>query len=344
MQVSVVILNWNGEKFLKQFLPVLLEKTHLSYVEILVVDNGSTDGSLQLLKEQFPTVRTILFDKNYGFAEGYNKALSEIKSDYYVLLNSDVEVTDNWLLPLVDYMEKHPQTAACQPKILSYFKRTHFEHAGAAGGFIDYLGFAFCRGRIFGEVEEDKGQYDEPMNVFWTSGACMMVRAASFHKMGGFDPDFFAHMEEIDLCWRFNSRGYQLACIPESVVYHIGGGTLHSEHPFKTYLNFRNNLLMLYKNLPKKQLKGVFFKRAILDYMAVFQFLISAKPKNAQSILKARSDFRKMKPNFLEKRKENILYSTATSFPMIYTRSIVVDYYLRRKKKFSQLKFTSKEN
>ncbi len=225
-------------------------------------------------------------------------------------------------------------------KILSYFKKDHIEQQRCRGFSI--IRICFLQGRIFGVGGKDTGTIRmNQLNVFWTS--YLQMFAQHLFTNGGIDQTFLP-MEEIDLCWRFNSRGYQLTCVAESVVYHIGGGTLQSEHPFKTYLNFRNNLLMLYKNVPKKQLKSVFFKRAILDYMAVFQFLISAKPKNAQSILKARSDFRKMKPNFLEKRKENILYSTATSFPMIYTRSIVVDYYLRRKKKFSQLKFTSKEN
>jgi hypothetical protein len=339
MRVAVVILNWNGEKYLQQFMPVLLEHTAIPGVEIIVADNASKDNSLEMLYENFPTIKTILLDKNYGFAGGYNKALEQIDADYFVLLNSDVEVTEGWLEPLLDYMIENKDVAACQPKILSYSQRTHFEHAGASGGYIDRFGFPFCRGRIFGVSEEDKGQYDDIKEVFWASGACMIVRSELYRKVGGLDDDFFAHMEEIDLCWRFKSRGYRIMCIPQSKVYHIGGGTLNTESPHKTYLNFRNNLLMLYKNLPNNLLKQVMTSRLMFDYLAAVQLFITGKPKNAISVLKARTDFNKMVPDFEGKRKENILYSTIVDQSDVYQESIVYEYYFKGKKTFNSLKF-----
>jgi len=337
MITSIVILNWNGENYLKQFLPQLIENTQLPGVEIVVADNASTDNSMAILSERFPTVKTILLDKNYGFAGGYNKALTQIKADYYVLLNSDVEVTSNWLEPLIGYMNSHQEVAACQPKILSYSQRTHFDHAGAAGGFIDRFGFPFCRGRIFGEVEEDKGQYDSIVDVFLATGACMMVRSELYWKVGALDDDFFAHMEEIDLCWRMKSRGYRIVTIPESTVYHIGGGTLDMENPHKTYLNFRNNLLLLYKNLPSQSLKKTMQWRYFFDYLAALQLFLTGKPRNAWSVFKARTDYKRMRPDFLKKRKENILYSTSTIQPEILQKSVVLEYYLKGKKTFKAL-------
>ncbi len=306
-------------------------------VAIYVADNGSTDGSLELLKQDFQTVQRIVFDQNYGFAGGYNRALAQIKADYFLLLNSDVEVTQNWLTPMLEFMEQNKAVAACQPKILAYDKRTHFEHAGAAGGFIDFLGYPFCRGRILAEVEQDNGQYDEIKDVFWATGACLLIRSTVFHQCGGFDDAFFAHMEEIDLCWRLKSRAYRIVCVPQSVVYHVGGGTLHVEHPHKTYLNFRNNLLLLYKNLPPKQLNTILFVRYFLDYIAAFQLFITGKPQNALSVFKARRDFRKMLPAFKNKRKENLEQSTQTQIPQIVRKSIIINYYLLGKNKFSQL-------
>ena len=337
MTTAVVILNWNGEKYLQQFLPVLLEHTAIQGVEIIVADNASTDNSLEVLNKDFPTIKTIILDKNYGFAGGYNKAFEQIEADYFVLLNSDVEVTAHWLEPLVDYMNENQNVAACQPKILSYYQRAYFEHAGASGGYIDRFGFPFCRGRIFGVAEEDKGQYDDVAEVFWATGACMVVRSNLFKKVGGLDDEFFAHMEEIDLCWRFKSRGYKIMCIPQSKVYHIGGGTLNSESPHKTYLNFRNNLLMLYKNLPNDLLKPVMTARLMFDYLAAFQLFITGKPKNAMSVLKARTDFNKMMPDFEEKRKENILYTTKVDQSNVYQESIVYEYYFKGRKTFSSL-------
>jgi len=337
MTTAIVILNWNGEMFLQKFLPVLIKNTTQDGVEIIVADNASTDSSLSILKDKFPTVRTIILDRNYGFAGGYNKALAQIEADYFVLLNSDVEVTGNWLETMLSYMNGHLNVAACQPKILSYIQPTSFEHAGAAGGYIDLYGFPFCRGRILGIAEEDKGQYDSIVDVFWATGACLMIRSKVFREVGGLDDDFFAHMEEIDLCWRLKSRGYRIVCIPESSVFHVGGGALGYESPYKTYLNFRNNLLMLYKNLPSGLLKKTMFSRFIFDYVAAFQLFITGKPKNALIIFKARRDYKKMRPDFVEKRNQNMLLSTTDSITDIYQNSIVLDYYLKGKKTYNSL-------
>ena len=338
MTTAIVILNWNGEKYLQQFLPILTKYTPDTDVEIIVADNASTDSSLQVMKDYFPAIRTIVLDRNYGFAGGYNKALEQVDADYYVLLNSDVEVTDNWLSPMLNFMNENENVAACQPKIRSYFNRTSFEHAGASGGFIDQYGFPFCRGRVFGVVEEDKGQYDDNIDVFWATGACLMVRSKVFWKVGGLDSEFFAHMEEIDLCWRLKSRGYRVVCVPGSIVYHIGGGTLHVDSPHKIYLNFRNNLLLLYKNLPTDLLRRTMFWRRIFDYSAAFQFILTGKFQNAKSIFRARSDYKKMLPDFLEKRNENILYSTNLNIAEIYLDSIVFSYFLKNKRTYNSLK------
>ena len=334
---AIVILNWNGEKYLSRFLPVLLQHTTIDEVTIYVADNGSTDGSLTLLKTRFATVKTVVLDKNYGFAGGYNRALAQIKADYYLLLNSDVEVTENWLNPLLKFMNSNADVAACQPKILSFDVRNQFEHAGAAGGFIDFLGYPFCRGRILAKTEEDHGQYNTITDIFWATGACLLIRASVFNECGGFDDEFFAHMEEIDLCWRLRSRGYRLVCIPESVVFHVGGGTLHVEHPHKTYLNFRNNLLLLYKNLPQRKFLPIFFIRFFLDYLAAFQLFVTGKPKNAQAVFKARHDFSKMLPAFKIKRKENLEKTIQTNIPEITSKSIILNYYFLGKKRFSDL-------
>lgn len=337
MRTAVVILNWNGEKFLNQFLPVLLRNTQLPGVDIYVADNASTDNSLSLIEEQFPTVKTLLLDKNYGFAGGYNKALAKINADYFVLLNSDVEVTENWLQPLLNYMNENADVAACQPKIKSFYNRDYFEHAGASGGFIDYLGFPFCRGRVVGTAEMDRGQYDTVIDVFWATGACLLIRSELYNQVGGLDDEFFAHMEEIDLCWRLKGQGFRIVCIPQSEVYHVGGGTLQVEHPHKTYLNFRNNLLMLYKNLPQKSLSNIMRWRMLFDYAAAFQLFVTGKPKNAKSVFKARRDFKKMLPGFVDKRIENLSSAKRTDFPEMLRKSIVIEYYLKGNKTYSKL-------
>ena len=334
MKTAIVILNWNGAHYLQQFLPVLREYTNSPDVDIYVADNGSTDHSLRVLGKFFSDVKIIMLHRNYGFAEGYNRALSQIEADYFVILNSDVEVTTGWLEPMLQYLQQSPDVAACQPKILSYHNRTRFEHAGAAGGFIDFLGYPFCRGRILAVTEEDYGQYDEACDVFWATGACLVIRADVFENEGGFDDDFFAHMEEIDLCWRLKSRGYRIVRIPQSKVYHVGGGTLHVEHPRKTYLNFRNNLLLLYKNLSPKQLFPVLFLRFFMDYLAAFQLFITGKPQNAKAVFQARKDYRKMLPSFKSKRKENRQKTTQTYIPEIAKKSVILNYYLLGRKTF----------
>ena len=332
MLCSVVILNWNGEAMLRRYLPSVVAFTPSEEAEIVVADNGSTDGSVALLQKEFPSVRLILLDKNYGFAEGYNRALQQVESRYTVLLNSDVAVTEGWLTPLLTYMEQYPEVAAMQPKILSDLQKDHFEHAGAAGGYLDILGYPFCRGRIVGYAAKDEGQYDTEADVLWTSGACMCVRTNLYKEVGGLDGDFFAHMEEIDLCWRLCCRGHRLVCLPKAKVYHLGGGALHYESPRKTYLNFRNNLLMLYKNLPASRLWWVMAVRWGLDYVAALQLLLTGKPKNAWAALQARWDYHRMKPSMRQKRQENMRMATVPYPDTICRRSIIWDYYIRQKR------------
>jgi len=271
---------------LRKYLPSVIKYTQ---AEIIVADNGSTDDSIAVLVSEFPDVRRIILEKNYGFAEGYNRAIEQVDSEYIVLLNSDVEVTEGWLEPLLDYMNAHPEVASVQPKIRSWLHRDLFEHAGAAGGYINALGYPYCRGRILWHVEQDKGQYDSIVNVDWTSGACMCVRTKVYKELGGLDATFFAHMEEIDLCWRMRNAGWKLACVPQSMVYHLGGGSLAYENPRKTYLNHRNNLLMIYKN--KKHPWGVLFVRFFLDYAAALFYLIQRRPKAAKAVFAARRDY-----------------------------------------------------
>ena len=269
MKVSVVILNWNGCDMLRTFLPSVVRCSKSGQVEVCVADNGSTDASVEMLREEFPCVRIIVLDQNHGFADGYNLALQQVEAEYVVLLNSDVEVTEHWLEPMISYLDAHPEVAACQPKIRSQRQKEYFEYAGAAGGFIDKYGYPFCRGRVMEVVEKDEGQYDTILPVFWATGAALFIRLADYREAGGLDGRFFAHMEEIDLCWRLRSRGRKIVCIPQSTVYHVGGATLKKENPRKTFLNFRNNLVMLYKNLPDEELNKVMRIRACLDYVCL---------------------------------------------------------------------------
>lgn len=279
---------------LRKYLPsVLTANSQKPIADIIVADNGSTDESLAVLQKEFPTVKTIVLDKNYGFAEGYNRAIDQVDSEYVVLLNSDVEVTEGWLQPLLEYMDAHPEVAAVQPKIRSWVRREFFEHAGAAGGYINRLGYPYCRGRVLWKVEQDKGQYDSIVEVDWTSGACMCVRTRVYKECGGLDASFFAHMEEIDLCWRMRNKGWKLMCLPQSVVFHLGGGSLNYESPRKTYLNHRNNLLMIYKN--KQHPVGVLFVRFFLDYAAAFFYLLQGRPAACKAVFEARRDYRKMR-------------------------------------------------
>jgi len=295
---SVIILNWNGAQMLRTYLPSVVKSIQSSVfsVQLIVADNGSTDESLQVLREEFPNVKTIILDKNYGFAEGYNRAIDQIDSDYVVLLNSDVETPEGWLDPLLDYLETHPEVAAVQPKVRSWKQREKFEHAGAAGGYLSWLGYPYCRGRKFGKVEEDKGQYDSIAEVDWTTGACMCVRTSIYKELGGLDAAFFAHMEEIDLCWRMRNKGWKLVCVPQSTVYHLGGGSLSYDNPRKTYLNFRNNLLMIYKN--RRFPWCVLAMRFFLDYAAAMMFLVTGKSGSAKAVCKARQDYRQMRKNY----------------------------------------------
>lgn len=261
--------------------------------EVIVADNGSTDNSLDVLAHEFPTVKTILLDRNYGFAEGYNRAIDQVDSEYVVLLNSDVETPEGWLRPLLDYMDAHAEVAAVQPKIRSWRKKDYFEHAGAAGGYLNALGYPYCRGRRVWGVEQDKGQYDTVVNIDWTTGACMCVRTQVYKDLGGLDASFFAHMEEIDLCWRMRNKGWKLACVPQSMVYHLGGGSLSYDNPRKAYLNHRNNLLMIYKN--KQHPYGVLFVRFFLDYAAACVYLLQGHPKSCKAVFEARRDYKRMR-------------------------------------------------
>lgn len=341
-KVSVIILNWNGETLLKQFLPSVVEHTSIELADVIVADNGSTDQSIVLLENEFPTVEIIRLEKNFGFADGYNQAIARVKTPYVVLLNSDVAVTSGWLEPLVDELEENPNVAAVQPKILSWSEKTSFEYAGACGGFMDIYGYPFCRGRLLYVIEADKGQYDDPIDVLWTSGACMLVRRDVYVRVGGLDATFFAHQEEIDLCWLMRCRGYRLRCVPKSSVYHVGGATLEPESPRKTYLNFRNNLLMLYKNLPEYALRRVMIIRKILDYIAAFKFLLTGHPANAKAVYEARQEFFRMQYRYESVRKANLEQRVITTIPEVLEHSLLFYFYLCGTHYFSGLKFRRK--
>lgn len=331
MSVAIVILNWNGKSLLEKYLPSVI-KYSCGY-DVYVADNGSTDDSIELLNKEFPSVNIVTLDKNYGFTGGYNRALKQIEADYYVLLNDDVEVTHNWIQPIVELMNQNPNIAICQPKILSYVNKQKFEYAGAAGGYIDYLGYPFCAGRVFEYLEEDHGQYNEEREIFWATGAAMFVRSKVFRDLGGLDEDFFAHMEEIDFCWRAKNMGYKVMYCPKSVVYHYGGGTLTKVSPYKTFLNFRNNLLLLYKNLPKKELRKVMRKRKYLDLLAAIVFRITSSKSEYKAVINARKEFKKIKDNFTNKRNEQV-----TTYPSeVYRRSLVFSSKIWRKNLFGQL-------
>lgn len=332
MRTAVVILNWNGRKYLEQFLLPLIQYSN-GEAEIIVADNASNDDSITFLEINFPSIRIIRNPSNEGFARGYNLALKQVEADYYILLNSDIEVTPDWIHPVIDMMEKDPSIAACQPKIRSYIDRSKFEYAGAAGGFIDKYGYPFCRGRMFQSLEEDLGQYDDAIEIFWATGACMFVRADLFHQAGGLDEDFFAHMEEIDLCWRLKNSGYKIMYCPQSVVYHIGGGTLPKISWRKTYYNFRNNFSLLYKNLPDNLVIEVFAKRFILDGIAALKFLFTAGFKDFWAIYKAHISFY----STLSKTKAKRKLLKHAPLHKVYRKNIVFEYFLRNKKKFTDL-------
>ncbi len=330
MRVAVVILNWNGKPFLEKFLPNVVE--YSKETTVYVADNASSDGSVEFVKNTFSEVRIIETGGNLGFAGGYNAALKDLDEDVFVLLNSDVEVSENWIQPIVDLMNSDETIGACQPKVLQFNNKSHFEYAGAAGGFIDKFGFPFCRGRMFDTMEEDHSQYNDQQEIFWATGACMFVRSSVYNELGGLDDDFFAHMEEIDLCWRLKRAGYKIMVEPKSVVYHVGGGTLSKSNPWKTFLNFRNGLELLTKNLAKNKLLGTLFIRMTLDGIAALKFLLSGQPKDFWAVFKAHMAFYGRLRKTLNKRSGN--YAAVSG---IYSKSVVAEYFLRGKKKFSEL-------
>lgn len=340
-KTAIVILNYNGENYLQQFLPSVIQ--YSGDATIIVADNGSTDNSVAILQAQFPQVDLLQLNQNYGFAGGYNKALTQIDADYFLLLNSDVKVTPNWLTPLVNTLDNNPHIAACQPKIKAYDNHEYFEHAGAAGGFIDYLGYPFCRGRILSTVEEDKGQYDTPTSIFWASGAAILVRAELFVQLGGFDDKYFAHFEEIDLCWRIKRAGYDIQAIPSSTVYHKGGGTLAYENPKKTFLNFRNNLMTLYKNKPGGiSLFFFIFFRLVLDGLAGVLFLTQGKFSHIIAIIKAHFAFYSLLP-YLSKQKKSdkqkiaAIHIDTPNTKGVYHKSMLWQYYAKGQQTFNNL-------
>ena len=322
MKIAVVILNWNGEKLLEQFLPSIVQ--YSPEADIYLADNASTDDSISYVKAFFPTVKIIKNESNLGFAEGYNEALKSVDAEIFALVNSDIEVTENWLKPIIKTFENEPKTAIIQPKILDYKRKDYFEYAGAAGGFIDKYGYPFCRGRLFDTLEKDNGQYNDNCEIFWASGACFFIRSSVYKELKGFDGEFFAHQEEIDLCWRAFNKGHQIKYNSQSVVYHVGGATLQQGNPKKTFLNFRNSLLMLTKNLPKNQLFPVLFTRLVLDGIAGVQFLFQGKFKHFMSIFKAHVKFYGYFFNQYKKRSN-------FQNPKYYiTKTIVYSYFIKR--------------
>ena len=337
-KVAIVILNWNGREMLSKYLPSVLQYSR-DEATVYVADNASTDDSLSMLREHFPEVKLIELDRNWGFAEGYNQALRQIDAEYYLLLNSDIEVTHHWLTPMTEYLDVHPEVAACQPKLLSVFDKDCFEYAGASGGFIDRLGYPFCRGRVFETVERDNGQYDYQTEILWATGAALMIRSKDYWDVKGLDARFFAHNEEIDLCWRLRIRGRKIVCIPESYVYHVGGGTLPKSNPMKTFLNFRNNLTMLYKCLPEEELKPVMRWRWWLDYLAAWEMLILKRNVgDFKAVYRARHAFKRWKKDFEADRQE--IQSSCQNKNIAERRdfSLLWQYYVKGRKTFSELK------
>lgn len=344
--VAIVILSWNGKHYLEQFLPSVITTTYLP-IEFYVIDNASTDDTQQFLQTHYPQIKIIRLKKNEGFAKGYNVGLEQITADYFVLLNQDVEITSGWIDILVQHMQDNPLAAACQPKIRSYHHKTYFEHAGAAGGWIDMLGYPFCKGRIFNHVEEDFGQYDNSDQIFWASGAAMCVRSELFFRMKGFDEDYFAHMEEIDLCWRLKRSGYQILAVNNVVVYHVGGGSLSKENPYKTYLNFRNSLSMIFKNLDGLELLWKLPLRIfVFDTLAVLNELRQKKWRDALAIIRADWYFILSIPVQIAKRSRTLRIVSRNKIDLstarkqgYYPRSIVWDFFIRKTKIFTGLRF-----
>jgi len=336
-KVAIVILNWNGREMLSQYLPSVIRYSR-DEATVYVADNASTDGSMDMLRERFPEVKLISLERNWGFADGYNKALKQIEATYYLLLNSDIEVTHHWLTPLTEYMDSHADVAACQPKLLSIFNRGAFEYAGASGGYLDKFGYPFCRGRIFDTVEEDNGQYDFQTDLLWATGAALMIRSDDYWSVGGLDGRFFAHNEEIDLCWRLRIRGRRIVCVPDSYVYHVGGGTLPKANPMKTFLNFRNNLTMLYKCLPDEELASVMRWRWWLDYLAAWEMLILKRNVgDFKAVYRARRAFKRWRKDFEADRREIQASRKQKKIPERREFSLLWQYYVKGRKQFSTL-------
>lgn len=338
-KIAIVILNWNGEKLFPEFLPSIIRHSQEENIEIIVADNGSTDRSIEVLKKDFPEISVLDLKCNYGFALGYNMALRQISADYFVLVNSDVKVSEGWIKPCIQQMENDKMIAAVQPKVLSYHQPDSFEYAGAAGGFIDKYGYPFCRGRILNHVEKDEHQYDEQGEIFWATGACMFVRAKVFTESGGFDHDFWAHMEEIDLCWRLKNQGYKITYEPKSVIWHLGGGTLSYGSPRKIFLNFRNNLFMLFKNLPDYKFKRIMFIRMVLDGAAAAKFLAGFEWKAFLAVLKAHASFYKNLSGLIKKRRLLKVGIVKTEHAEICSNSIMWKFFVQKKQTFSSLEF-----
>lgn len=339
IKTGIVILNWNGIDFLRRFLPGLVALSDCPGAKVFLADNGSADNSVEWTRTELPMVEIIEMGSNLGFSGGYNVALSHVDAEYYVLINSDIEVTRGWLSPLIEHLDDNPGTAVCQPKILSEREREYFEYAGAAGGFIDRYGFPFCRGRVLNKIEKDTGQYNDNCNIFWASGACLIIRSSVWREMGGLDPDFFAHMEEIDLCWRILASGLDICCIPGSVVYHVGGGTLSYDSPRKTFLNFRNNLFLLHKNLPGKNYRRIIFVRMLLDGLAGIRFIMMMRFKNCWQIFRAHIDYYRNIKSLNIKRSHIQLSAKPLKSGLILNKSIVTGFYMEGKKLFSDYLF-----
>ncbi|KYG82665.1 glycosyltransferase family 2 protein [Roseivirga echinicomitans] len=333
-KISVALLNYNGKTHLENFLPSVVQFS--TGYDIVVIDNGSSDDTLQFLKSNYPTVRIISYAENHGFCGGYNKALKELEHEFVVLLNTDVQVTEGWIEPILELMESDSNLAAVQPKILDLKKKTHFEYAGASGGYLDILGYPFCRGRVFHTIEEDKNQYQETQDVFWASGASLFVRRSAYFEAGGLDEDFFAHMEEIDLCWRFWNLGYKVKVCPESVVYHLGGGTLDKSSPRKTYLNFRNGLTILLKNENTADFFWKFPVRLFLDWLAIAQFSVLSGLPHGLAIIRAHFDFMRSIPRQIRKRKSSIRISQNNPR---YNGLVIWDYFIKQKKTYRKINF-----
>ena len=336
-KVAIVILNWNGQAMLEKYMSSVLQYSK-DEATVYVADNASTDQSMEMLRQHFPGVKLIQLEKNWGFAEGYNKALKQVDAEYYLLLNSDIEVTHHWLTPMTEYMDNHPDVAACQPKLLSIFDKDRFEYAGASGGYLDHFGYPFCRGRIFETVEEDNGQYDYATDILWATGAALMIRSKDYWEAGGLDGRFFAHNEEIDLCWRLCIRGRRIVCLPESYVYQVGGGTLPKGNPMKTFLNFRNNLTMLFKCLPEEDLKSVMRWRWWLDYLAAWEMLILKRNVgDFKAIYRARRAFKRWRKDFETDRKAIQASRVAKEIPERRAFSLLWQYYVKGRMTFAQL-------